>query len=925
MTKRWIGVAALIAILGVTAWFAFGRSKPKPAARPTMTAVTAEQPAPAPRPREASDRGGPPPILARDADPAGPLLLEGAVLDEHDQPVAGAEVWISSAPRRTATTDTDGSFSFDKLLGREYAIGARAGDRIGGPLTTKVTAGGEPVVIRLRAGAQLVVTVRAADGDQPIAGATVTLLEGGEPTETTDGDGHATFRGVGDGYTSVTAVAPGYGPANGSVMIGKTQRLAEVAVWLSPGAAVSGVVVDERGAPIKDAKVTASDVSLGWDPARGRGQAPITTDGKGAFTIPALAAGSYRVNAADETHAPAASEPFTVDGVNPTTGIKVVMPAGAHLAGVVVDSAGQPAAYATVKLSGSEAAADTVYRQAAADERGQFSIDALPRREVKVRAESETAASAVASVDLAAVPEKKDLRLLLDQEGAISGVVVDGAGEPVAEASVSAVVDFLADDRKRGDFTLASSTATTTDGGGRFTLRGLEDGSYRLAASREGHGERAAFGADSVSAKTGATDVRLVLPAPGGVRGTITMNGKAPPLAVVSAGWEHRVTTRDGSFELGGMNPGKYDLRITGPDFAEVARGDVAVADGKVTDVGAIAVTAGRKATGRVVDSKGAPVAGAKVLVGKMIFGDGKSNGGSDFEGDGQQGLRSATTTADGEFAVRGISREGGIAVAEHASAGRSVSIDVPPGTDDVTGLRIVLRGYGSLTGTVTRKGKPVAGATVSAAPIGSSGQAVFVTAGPDGKFVLDKVPEGPTAVQAMKQQMMSTFNASRQVQVVAGRAADASIDIPAGEIALTVKVQPKPNETVNAAWLLLVRGGFAAANGKALMDAFLAVQGASGGGAAGAEIWLGGATFPTFRELVAGSYTVCALPITGNIMDSQLNQRINANLDKLDVVCKGVEVKPSPVEQDFTLVTPAMKPLPAPGDDAGAPAPAPK
>jgi len=40
----------------------------------------------------------------------------------------------------------------------------------------------------------------------------------------------------------------------------------------------------------------------------------------------------------------------------------------------------------------------------------------------------------------------------------------------------------------------------------------------------------------------------------------------------------------------------------------------------------------------------------------------------------------------------------------------------------------------------------------------------------------------------------------------------------------------------------------------------------------------------------------------------------MNANLDKLEVICKGVVVKPAPAKQELTLVVPAM-PLPAPGD----------
>ena len=865
--------------------------------------------------------GGPRPILTRDTDPDGPLRLEGVVLDDKDQPVPGAEVWLSSSPTRTVKAESDGSFAFDKLLGRTYSVGARAGALVGGPVSTRVAADAEPVVIRLRPGATLTVNVHDAGAGAPIAGATVTLSAMTEPTATTDAAGVATFIGVTDGWTAVTATAPGYASAAGTTVIGKTQRTAEIALTLRTGVAVSGIVVDDRGAPVAGAKVWARDASS-WEYGAGD-RGAVTSAADGTFTIAAVAPGSYRLQGTDETHAPGQSELITVAADRATTGVKVVLAAAARITGAVFTADGAPAPYATIKVSSSELSTDMTYRQAAADDQGQFVIDALPRKAMRLRAESETAASKITDVDLVTQAERTGVKLVLDQTGSIAGVVVDRDGQPVPEASVSAVPDFLSDERPREDLILASSSATTTDGGGRFVLRGLEDGSYRLAASRVGHGDRAAWGTDSVVAKTGATDVRLVLPTPGGLRGKIVATGgSAPSLALVAAGWEYRVTTKDGTFELGDMTPGKYDLRVSGPDFAEVNRGDVVVTDGKITDVGTITVTAGRNLRGRVVDPKGTPVEGARVMVGKMIFGDGKTSAGNDPDSAEQAGLRTGMTGADGTFAVRGISKDGGVVVAEHTTAGRSISIELPPGTADVEGVTLTLRGYGSLVGQVTRKGQPVAGATVSATPVGSSGQAVFVQSGTDGRFVMDRVPEGPTAVQAMQTAMMSAVTASRSVTVVVGKPTDASIDIPAGDNELTVEIGPQPGATVNAAWLLLMRGTFAARTGKQLMDAFLAAQGTEGGGAAGMELWLGTSSYPTFRELVPGGYSVCAIPITGSLMDSQLMGRVQNNLDKLDATCKSVTVAPAPKQQTYKLLLPSMTPLPAPGTevDAGVP-----
>lgn len=911
-------LALALAAVGALGWYLFGRGDgraPRPAAGgPPSPGAVAAKPA-----GGAAAPSGPGPSLSRGTDPDGPLLLEGQVLDERDQPVAGAEVWISSSPPRTATSEADGTFSFDKLLGRTYAVGARAGELVGGPVQTRVTAEAEPVVIRLRAGATVIVTVRDAERDRPVADATVTLERTSRQTATSGADGVARLTGIGDGWVVVTATAPGYALGSAYAVIGKSQRTVELTLALRAGVAVSGVVVDDAGAPIAGAKVWPKNAST-WELVDGEDHA-VTSDAKGAFTIAAVAPGSYRLVALDEVHARGQSELVTVTAGQPTTGVRIVLPAAGRISGVVVDGAGAPSPYATVRVSGTTWSADMVNHQVAADDRGQFVVDGMPRQALRIRAESEQAASTAVAVDLTGVAERKDLRLVLDQTGTISGVVVDSAGQPVPEASVTAVPDFLADDRRGDDLILASSTAATTDGGGRFVLRGLEDGSYRLSASRAGHGERQAWGGDATPVRTGATDVRLVLPTPGGVRGTIVLaGGGAPELAVVAAGWEHRVTTKDGDFELTGMNPGPYDLRVTGADFAEVGRGDVIVKAGAIVDVGKITVTAGRRASGRVVDDKGAPVAGAKVLVGKMLFGDGAATAADPNDSAGQAGLRTATTSDDGSFVVRGLGKDRAILLAEHPERGRSVSLEVPPGTADVNGLVVKLRGFGKVTGRVTRKGEPVGGATINAAPAGSSGQAVFVQAGADGTFVLDKVPAGPTAIQAMRTQMMSATSASRTITVVAGETVDGSIDMPAGDVNLLAKVEPKPGATINAATMMLFRGAFAADNARHLMDAYLSARGTDG--AAGMENWLGTPTFPTFRELVPGRYTLCAIPITGNIFDQQFSQRIQANFELLAAVCSAVTVTPSPTEQTKVMVLPEMNPLPPPageGVDAGA------
>lgn len=930
-----IAIATIVVALAgaLVYWFGF-RDRGGSERRPTVAAGTAD-PWDAPRKKQddgpkmpggGGDRGGAMPKLSFEVDPDGRLLLEGQVLDEQDRPVAGAEVRISSSPARTTKTDSDGSFSFDKLLGRTYGLTARAGDKIG-RTTTKVTATPEPAIIRLKQGVTVTVHVTDAADHKPIAGARVMRSDVEDDEVKTGADGKAVLRGFDEGWMGVTAVADGYGPSTSNRRLGGDKQTT-IDLALSRGAAVSGRVVDEKGAAVAGVRVWAMEAANAWEGGAGERLA-VTTDKEGAFRIPALAAGSYLLFAKDEVHAPAVTAPLQVSGDSPTTGVTIVMKDAAVLAGVVVAGGdggaaeGKPVPYATVKIASKRWSADMTYRQAAADDQGRFEIKGLPRQALRLRAEGEEASSAAVDVDLEATPVRRDLRLVLDVTGSIAGIVVDDNGEPIAEATVHGFPDFLAGEIADGDFVMASNGTATTDGGGRFVLRGLEKGKYRVWGSRDGGGRRRRGGRDGVKAQTGDQDVRVVLPTPGGIKGKVELeDGEPPELAIVSSDWEHRVTTRDGNFELDDLLPGKYDVRVSGQDFAEKIKGDVEVTAGKVTDTGTLTLRRGRTFSGKVVDPNGAPVQNARVVFGKMLFGDGKQTGADDTEGASAMGMKMGFTNAAGEFTLKGAPRTSGSLLAEHATIGRSVAIKIPAGREDYEGVAITLRGYGSITGRITRKGEPVAGATINAAPMGSSGQAIFVQSGQDGSFAVDKVPEGPTALTAMINKGMGASGGSKTITVVAGKPVDGSIDLPAGDLALQVKIEPKTGEKVDAAQVFLFRGNIAAQNGEEIMDAFLASGGERGadgqvtlalGGAAGMLIWLGPAMpFPTFKELLAGSYSACAIPITGTITDPQLMGRIFRHLDKLEVFCKPVTVKPSPASQEMTMILPAMKPLPA-------------
>jgi hypothetical protein len=160
-----------------------------------------------------------------------------------------------------------------------------------------------------------------------------------------------------------------------------------------------------------------------------------------------------------------------------------------------------------------------------------------------------------------------------------------------------------------------------------------------------------------------------------------------------------------------------------------------------------------------------------------------------------------------------------------------------------------------------------------------------------------------------MQTQMMAMRGTSQNVSVVAGATTTVTIDIPVGTIELDVSVKPLPSATVNAAQVFLFRGSVQFPNGRVLLDNFFQ------SGLEGMKFWLGATmTAPlVYDQLMAQTYSVCGIPITGNLMDPKFQQRIQENMELLKVYCKTVQLPAAPTTQAFELDLPSMTPLPPP------------
>ena len=378
-------------------------------------------------------------------------------------------------------------------------------------------------------------------------------------------------------------------------------------------------------------------------------------------------------------------------------------------------------------------------------------------------------------------------------------------------------------------------SSTTTDGGGAFVISGLPDGALP-AARRARASRRGATGVrGGTAAKTGDTNVTIVLPAPGELNGKIVIegrDGRPPDDRERRRSAQQPPTPRQkGEFTVRDLTPGTYDVTFRGLEFAEIAKRDIKIEAGKTTDLGTVTVMRGRQ-----LDRQGrrraaaTRVAGAKIRVGEMLFSvEGRRRSQRAVSRRSTASARPRPTRPASSRSSASRRRPPACSPSTPTSAAR----DATPiagrhrrsAADHAHAARLRLdHRQGHDEGQAGRQGRGLRSAK------GGGAAAAFAQSDDEGKYTIAKVPEGEQVVQAMKTGMMEMKTGTATITVTAGKQSTVNIEIPVGEIALTVTIKPLPNHKVDAAQVFLFSGIVAMANGKQLTDAMFQ------GGAAGHE-----------------------------------------------------------------------------------------
>lgn len=446
--------------------------------------------------------------------------ISGHVVNAKGGPVAMANVrvsWDEAAPRPgseqpatgRAVSDANGRFELAGLAAGRLRLQAFARGEASAPTTIDVGAGGAKDV-QLTVGQRGVIRGRVVSGGRPVAG--VSVFDRAElPTYQTRGqitfaiqeavsqeDGTFVLDGLRLGTLSLgTSPYRLRTPTSFQVTGGEQSIELEV----EPLGSLSGTV-RRHGKGIPHTMVRASGTN-------GVNTRATTTDEAGRFVIEGLDADDYRIWA----HSPGAGAFSYLDKrirVEPATRAEVDLELrfGASISGSVVDTSGAPVGGAFVKFARAEG---NDLSRCTTDPAGRFRCTSMSGGGV-YKVEVAGSDASPRPYDFVGAPPAPvflrddddrvdDVRLVVDARTlVIKGVVVDRAGEPVADARVFG---------STGDSPWASVPTSVTNLRGAFELRDLSPGSYGLQVLG-GDGGKTQL--DGVVA--GSADVRLVLASP---------------------------------------------------------------------------------------------------------------------------------------------------------------------------------------------------------------------------------------------------------------------------------------------------------------------------------------------------------------------------------------------------------------------------
>lgn len=350
---------------------------------------------------------------------------------------------------------------------------------------------------------------------------------------------------------------------------------------------------------------------------------------------------------------------------------------------------------------------------------------------------------------------RRAVTLTLPPEAVLRGRVLGPDGEPVPGAGVDVALERPED---TGPFLAAGNVAfhEVADAEGVFRV-------YRLPPSRtlrvraDAPGLARAILRD-VDPGAGPVEIRLTKGAT--VRGLVvaTPGGAAVEGARIELGGVTGRTNAEGRFELAGVPPGAWRLRVEAAGHALTREEEIVLAEGDVRVGLLVRVTGTTRLVGRVLSAATAPVEGAEILLRYPPDPERLPELPPD------RIVAVAKTGADGRFEAKDLRPAQGVdLIVRHPDHAPTVYLGYSLAAGATVQSVVLMRSGGSVAGRVVdAAGKGVAGAKVYAYPdredlsgagagdLPASPTRRETETGPDGAFRLDHVPAGRRALVAI-------------------------------------------------------------------------------------------------------------------------------------------------------------------------------
>lgn len=404
----------------------------------------------------------------------------------------------------------------------------------------------------------------------------------------------------------LTVRHPRYAQGSAPGVVAPTET--PVRVVLQPTVRVSGRVTDPDGKPVAGVNVSLSElqsVSFGGGQTSLLPAGParrVVTDEKGAFRVDDVPPGPIRIQAAAPRRQRAQVDGLEVKPGQDLASVEIVLLPGGTVEGRVLSPEGHPVPGAQVRLAEAGAENRSLLVRALADGDGRYRLDGVPPGPRTLEATAEGYRRGVREAEVTAGTGTVDFELERGLE--VSGRVVDDAGSPVGSADVALLVGNDARNARRA--------ITGADGG--FRLSGIEDGTYRLMARKDGYATD--FRGQAVTVAGGSlTGLEIRLSSGAAITGRI-IGVELSQLSRVRvwANWEGNLgrVDPDGMYRISSLQPGNFTVTAVVPGTPLHAEGRVTIEPGTPEARLDLQLGQGHALTG-VVLRNGQPLAGASV------------------------------------------------------------------------------------------------------------------------------------------------------------------------------------------------------------------------------------------------------------------------------------------------------------------------